>query len=105
MPVLYVTEYVGIAAAHSGNSAQVPQEPVVVEQAIAITSSSTQTAAFNSKTTLIRVHADSICGVTIGTNPTATVSAGGLGSGRFVAGQTEFRGVFPGQKAAVIATT
>ena len=105
MAVLYVTEYATIAIMQAGRVTQVPQEPPLVEQAIAITGTSSQTAAFNAKTSLVRVHSDAICGVTIGTNPTATVSSGGLGSGRFAANQTEFRGVSTGMKAAVISTT
>lgn len=108
MAFLYVTEYVGLAFPQLGGAGpQIPQEPPLAEQAIAITAGSTQTAAFNAATTLIRIATDAICGVTIGLNPTATVQAAGLGSGRFVAGQTEYRGVVKGQgfKAAVIATT
>jgi len=107
MAVLYVTEYATIAIMQAGRMTQVPQEPPLAEQAISITAGSTQTAAFNAKTALVRVHSDVICGVTFGTNPTATAVAGGVGSGRFAANQTEYRGVPLGAafKAAVIATT
>jgi tetrahydromethanopterin S-methyltransferase subunit C len=107
MAFLYVTEYATIAIMQAGRQTQVPQEPPLVEQAIAITAGSTQTAAFNAKTGLVRVHTDAICGVTFGTNPTATVQSAGLGSGRMAIGQTEYHGVPLGAafKAAVIATT
>lgn len=108
MAVLYVTEYCSLAIAQVGGMvAQVPQEPPLAEQAIAITAGSTITAAFNAKTTLVRIETDAICGITFGTAPTATVQAAGVGSGRLIAGQTEYRGVPKGQnfKAAVIATT
>lgn len=106
MATLYVTEYATIAILQAGRVTQVPMEPPLAEQAIAITAGSTTTAAFNAKTTLVRVETDAICGVTIGTAPTATVVSGGLGSGRFAANQTEYRGIpGPGYKAAVIATT
>lgn len=105
MAVLYVTEYATIAIMQAGRVTQVPQEPPLAEQAIAITASSTLTAAFNAKTSLIRVHTDAICGVTIGLAPTATAVSAGSGSGRFAANQTEYRGVNPGMKAAVISTT
>lgn len=104
MAVLYVTEYVGLTSQGAGLG-QVPIEPPVVEQAIAITGASTVTLAFNSRTRLVRLHTDAICAVTIGAAPVATVPAGALGSGRLAANQTEFRGVGPGLKAAVISTT
>lgn len=107
MAVLYITEYVGLMPAVGGGVGQVPIEPPLAEQAIAITASSTLTAAFNAKTRLVRIETDAICGVTIGAAPTATVSNGTVGSGRLVAGQTEYRGIPPNTtfKAAVIATT
>lgn len=108
MAILYVTEYAGLAVAQiGGNVPQIPQEPPLAEQAIAITASSTTTAPFNALTTLVRIETDAICGVTFGTAPTASVAAAGAGSGRMVAGQTEYRGIARGQgyKVAVIATT
>lgn len=108
MAILYVTEYAELGATiGGGRTAQVPMEPPLVEQAIAITAGSTTTAAFNAKTTLVRVETDAICGITFGTAPTATVASAGLGSGRFAAGQTEYRAVRAGaaMKVAVIATT
>lgn len=77
---------------------QAAQTPGVANQTVAIGGSSIQSAAFNAQTTLIRVHADVICSVEIGgTSPTATTS-----SMRFVAGQTEYFVVRPGDKLAVI---
>jgi hypothetical protein len=110
MSVMTVTEYVSVAVVQvAGVPMQVPQEPPLVEQAIAITSSSTQTAAFNANTTLIRINIDgtAAAAVTVGLNPTATVPSGGLGSGRMSANATEYRGVIRGlgEKVAVIATT
>lgn len=75
--------------------------PGVVKQIVAIGGSSTQSSAFGSTTRLIRVHADSVCSIEIGgTNPTATVT-----SARFIAGQTEYFLVSPGDKLAVITNT
>jgi hypothetical protein len=107
---MYVTEYVGLATRQiAGSVAQVPQEPPLVEQAIAISATSAQSAAFNANTTLVRVHIDGSgpAGVTFGLNPTATVESGGLGSGRFAANQTEYRSVTRGlgMKVAGIVTT
>ena len=107
MAVLYVTEYATIAIMQAGRVTQIPAEPPLAEQVVAIGAVSAQTAAFNAKTALVRVHTDAICGVTFGTNPTATVSNGTVGSGRMAATQTEYRGVPLGSsfKCAVIATT
>jgi len=107
MAVLYVTEYANIAVLQGGRTAQIPMEPPLVEQAIAITASSTTTAAFNAQTAIVRVHTDVICGITFGTAPVAIVSTGTLGSERMVAGQTEYSAVPLGKsfKIAVIATT
>jgi len=107
MAVLYVTEYANIAVLQGGKTTQVPLEPPLVEQAIAITASSTTTATFNAQTALVRVHTDVICGVKFGTAPVAIVSTGTLGSQRMVAGQTEYAAVPLGgaYKIAVIATT
>lgn len=72
--------------------------PGITKQTVAIGGSSTQSSAFNTLTRLIRVHADAICSIEIGTtNPTATTS-----SMRFVAGQTEYFLVNSGDKLAVI---
>ena len=80
---------------------QAAVEPAVTSQTVAITGSSVQSAAFNVGTHLIRVHADSTCSIKIGgTNPTATTS-----SMRFLAGQTEYFIVMPGDKLAVITNT
>lgn len=73
--------------------------PPVASQTVAIGGSSTQSAAFNSATYMIRIHADAICSILIGgTNPVATTT-----NARFVAGQTEYFLVKPGDKLAVIS--
>lgn len=77
---------------------QAAQTPGLAKQTVAISGSSTQSAAFGQFTVLIRVHADSICSIEIGgTNPTATAT-----SARFIAGQTEYFLVNAGDKLAVI---
>lgn len=77
---------------------QAAQTPGLVAQTVAIGGSSAQSSAFNARTVLIRVHTDAICSIEIGgTNPTATTS-----SMRFIAGQTEYFLVRPGDKLAVI---
>jgi len=106
MATLYVTEYANIAVLQGGRVTQVPMEPPLVEQAFTFTTT-TQSAAFNAQTTIVRLHTDAICGVTFGTNPTATAASVGLGSGRMVAGQTEYRAVPKGvsYKVAVLSVS
>jgi len=80
---------------------QAASTPGVAKQTVAISGSSTQSAAFSGYTVLIRVHADSICSVEIGgASPTATTT-----SMRMTAGQTEYFIVNPGDKLAVISNT
>lgn len=110
MSVITITEYATIALQQVGGlAAQVPLEPPLAEQAIAITASSVQSAAFNKNTTLVRINIDgtAACAVTFGLNPTATVPSAGAGSGRISANGTEYRAVMKGQsyKVAFIATT
>lgn len=110
MSVITITEYIGLANVQLGGmTVQVPQEPPLAEQAITITSSSVQSAAFNALTTLVRLNIDgtAAAAVTVGLNPTATVPSAGAGSGRMSANATEFRGITKGlgMKVAFIATT
>jgi len=74
-------------------------EPPLAEHKITY-GSSTQSAAFNAKTRLIRIYTDSICSIELGTNPTATTS-----TGRMVAGQTEYHGVTSNTGMMVAAIT
>ena len=93
---LYVTEI--LSAPPTSVYYQAARMPSVTDQTVSIGASSTQSAAFNTSTGLVRVHADIACHVVIGgTNPTATAS-----SMRMIAGQTEYFVVKPGDKLAVI---
>jgi hypothetical protein len=103
MATLYVTEYIDI-----DGTRQVPTEPPLVQQTVAIGVGSAASNPFDPRTTVIRVHCDAICSVLVGgssiagtvTNPTATAA-----SGRMAANQTEYRGVHGGQSIAVITNT
>lgn len=93
---LYVTEIQG--APPTSVYYQAARMPAVANQTVSIGVSSTQSAAFDSLTGLVRVHADVACHVLIGgTNPTALST-----SMRFIAGQTEYFVVKAGDKLAVI---
>ena len=101
MTKLYVTEYATIAIPQVGGLAsQVPMEPPLAEQVVDYSGGVAASAAFNAKTVLVRIEADSICSVLFGTAPTAAVT-----SGRFAAGQAEYRGVPRGQAFKVSAIT
>jgi len=97
MATLYVEE---LATMGLYGAAQIAARPGVAAQTVAIGGSSTQSSAFNAQTKFIRVHTDAICSIAIGSNPTATTS-----NCRLAADQTEYFGVQPGDKIAVISNT
>jgi hypothetical protein len=93
---LYVTEIQG--APPTSVYYQAAKMPAVANQTVSIGVASAQSSAFNSLTGLVRLHADIACHIVVGgTNPTATAT-----SMRFIAGQTEYFVVKPGDKVAVI---
>jgi len=100
MATLYIKEYQYVASTRQQSYVQIGQEPPVAEQTVAIGGASAQSAAFNANTQYVRLHTDAICSVAFGANPTATIS-----NGRMAANQTEYFGVVPGQKLAVITNT
>lgn len=102
MAVLYITEYAGLMPSPVGGQGQVPMEPPLAEQTVAIGAGSVQSSAFNAKTRLVRLHTDAICSVSVDTGPTATAT-----KGRLAANQTEYRGVpvTGTYKVAVITNT
>lgn len=101
MAVLYITEYAEMQIGPAGRVGQMPVEPPIAEQTLAI-GTVVSSAAFNAKTRLVRLHCDAICSVLFGTAPTASVT-----TGRMAANQTEYRGVPLGQsfKVSVITNT
>lgn len=100
MAVVFITEYADIVSTIRGATA-IPVDPPLAEQTVAIGAGSLQSAAFNAATKFVRIHTDAICSINCNAaNPTATAT-----NGRFAANQTEFRGVSPGNKLAVITNT
>jgi hypothetical protein len=80
---------------------QIAATPELTHQTVTVSSSSTQSAAFSSQTTIIRLFADAAMCVQIGgTNPTATSTSMPL-----AANQTEYFATGPNQKLAVISCT
>jgi len=96
MATLYISEYPG----YELNNLPVAIEPPLVEQTVAISGGSAQSAAFNTSTRLVRIHTDSICSILFGSNPTATAT-----NKRLAANATEYFVVSPGYKVAVISNT
>ena len=100
MAKLYISEYVAMPK-HLGQLVMAGLEPAVaIQTPVVIGGGSLQSAAFNAETKFVRLHTDVICSVAFGTNPTATAN-----SARLAANQTEFFGVNPGDKVAVITNT
>lgn len=99
MATLYVAEFGGTNNDH-GRGGSAAQSPPITEQTVSIGGASTPSSAFSAGTTLIRVHTDAICSIKIGSNPTASAT-----TARMTAGQTEYYGVRPGDKIAVITNT
>lgn len=102
MAVLYITEYAEMQIGPAGRGGQMPLEPPLAEQTVAIGVGSVASSAFNAATRFVRLHTDAICSVEFGTAPTATAS-----KARMAANQTEYHGVPLGAsyKVAVITNT
>jgi len=100
MAVLDISEYQRLAADQQTSAVMTGVEPAMVAQQVAIGGSSAQSAAFADTTRFVRVHTDVACRVKFGPDPTAAAT-----SMRMAAGQTEYFGVYPGHKVAVITTT
>lgn len=101
MSLAYITEYSEMPRIN-GQIALVGQEPNAAMQApLTFTGTAGQSAAFNANTKFIRFHADGICSIKFGTNPTAVANT----DMRLAASSTEFFGVVPGQKVSVVTST
>jgi hypothetical protein len=100
MSSLYVREYADQVLLGRGLSAPAGMEPGLVDQKLTISGSTVQSAAFNAKTRLIRVHTDVICSIVIGPNAIATT-----GGARMAANTTEYFGVNKGDMIAAISNT
>ena len=97
MALLYVQEYSEMPRIN-GQLTLMGKEPGI-SQTVAITGASVQSAAFNANTRFVRIHSDAICGFKFGANPVATTAS------RMTPGATEYVGVNPGDKVAVIINT
>ncbi|MDB6151463.1 MAG: hypothetical protein JWQ44_2911 [Chthoniobacter sp.] len=75
-------------------------EPSLTVQKLAIGAGSVQSAAFQANTTFVCINVDAPCSVAFGANPTATAAMT-----RIPLDGTQFFGVIPGDKVAVITNT
>jgi hypothetical protein len=103
MATLYITEF--LSSTPSGVGVPVGQYPAIARQTVAIGGASVQSAQFNTKTTFVRVHTDSVCSVLVDlvtNNPTATTA-----DERLAANQTEYFGIpyNSGMQLAVISNS
>lgn len=100
MALLYIWEFSEMVTRDSG--IPIGKTPGILMQApVVIGATSLQSAAFNAGTGYVRLNCDAVCSVVFGSNPTAVAQV----SARLAANQTEYFGVNPGDKVAVIATT
>jgi hypothetical protein len=106
MAFLYIEEFSALGQPQLKNAfiaagAASTLTPTTSQSPVVNTGATTQSAAFQATTIMIRVHADSICSVKVGgASPTATTS-----NMRFAANQTEYFSVIGGDKLAVILNT
>jgi hypothetical protein len=99
MAVLSVWEFSEIVAR---GGVLIGKAPGILQQTpVTIGGASTQSAPFNSATSYVRLNCDVACCIMFGTNPIAIQP----GVGRMATNQTEYFGVNPGDRVAVIATT
>lgn len=96
---LDITEYTRLASDARGITIPTGQEPSRTVQQIDITGASESSDPVSDVTRFVRVHADTTCRIAFGKNPVATSA-----SQRLPGGATEFYGIDPGTKIAVIAS-
>ncbi len=100
MATLYVSEFPGVLPDGNGNVPQAVQMPPLAEQTVAISGTHAESNAFDARTAIVRVIADSVCSITVDAAPVATT-----GMLRMAADSPEYFKVAPGQKISVIANT
>lgn len=94
MAYLYITEYSSPNPKDRDGDVMLALEPAIAEQKVEFTTS-TQSAAFNAATSVIRIIADADCHLEFGANPTATAN-----NQLLPANVIEWRQVVPGQEVA-----
>lgn len=74
MANLYITEYSSPNDFNKDGSLELAQEPATAEQKVSYTTA-TQSAAFNSATSVVRLIADADVWIAFGSNPTADATS------------------------------
>ena len=98
MASVYITEHYAPKLV-AGNMLPAVSMPPIAEQKITI-GASTQSSAFNALTQVVGIHAEAVCSVAFGADPTATSA-----NRRLAANSTEYFEVTAGHKVAVITNT
>lgn len=96
MAVLYIAEFSTMYTGGDGGG-QMAVCPPIAQQTLVIGGTTSPSSAFNAATSFIRVHADVICSIALGSAPVATAV-----QMRLAANQTEYFAVPGGSKIAVI---
>lgn len=100
MPIVDITSYDKLPHDQQNRLVSAGLEPSLGNQQVAITAGSVQSAALGDITRFVRIHTDGAIRIAFGSNPTASAT-----SQRMAANSTEFFGVQPGTKIAIIQTT
>lgn len=100
MPTVDITSYDKLPSDQQGRLVFAGMEPSIGNQQVSITGGSLQSAALSDITRFVRIHTDGAIRIAFGVNPTASAA-----SQRMAANSTEFFGVQPGTKIAVIQST
>jgi hypothetical protein len=102
MAKLYITEFASPGVAHGGvvpvgNAGGWHEN---ASSPLAITATSTACVTMGTNSTLVRVHTDATCSISIGITAVATAT-----NARMIQNQTEYYAVQSGQVVAVITNT
>lgn len=97
-----VTEYSDLVSTVRG-AAQVPVDPPLAVQILALGASHIESAAFNAATKFVRIAVSGVDARIV--NNTAAPVADAAASERWIVGTTEFRSATPGNKLSIIAAT
>lgn len=100
MATLYISEYADLPRDNHGNMILVAQEPPLAEQTLTIAAASARSLVFSDTTKYVRLHTDAACSVLFGSEPTATAA-----KKRLAPNSTEYFGVTPGSRVAVITNS
>ena len=105
MAILDITEYDSVTKDSRNDVVLVGQEPCQTNQQLAIGVTSVASAAFGGRTRLVRLHTDAACRINfVSANPSTDPVAAAT-TQRLAANSTEYFGVRPGWKVAVIQST